>query len=116
MPARTRVSSSRRVIWQTLAVQGVEVNIQAAQASVEQRFRVAGQQYGIRRKGKIADTFQPGQFFNERRQLGTQQRLASGEPNLVSPSGTAADTKRRICSKLSCERSGAYSAPVSGMQ
>ena len=52
-----------RDLGETLAIQGIEVNVEAAQAGIEQGLRPASKEDGIRGQGEVADAFDARPVF-----------------------------------------------------
>ena len=63
--------------------EGIQTDVEPAEASVEQRLRLFGQQDAVGRHADVIDAGNPGQPFDEAMQIPADEWFASGEPQLV---------------------------------
>ncbi len=69
---------------ETLAVQGVEMNVQPAQAGAVQGFSLFGEQQAVGGERQIVDTGDGGELGDQHVNIFAQQGLAAGEADLAN--------------------------------
>ena len=76
-------------LFEPLAIEGIEMNIQAAKTGVVQRLCVLREQDGVGGQCEVEDPRYGGKALDQARQIAAEQRFAAGETQIyLTPSVT----------------------------